>query len=106
MSSGRGAHEKWTECGWLVLVLVLVLEPRHCRNCRYYRDCRRAGKRLLARVPVDEQTLVPPVAAAMAFGLVPCTRLALHVPHKMPYNNHDYGNPPLPIQKPMRKPLM
>ena len=64
------------------------------------------GKRLLARVPVDEQTLVPPVAAAMAFGLVPCTRLALHVPHKMPYNNHDYGNPPLPIQKPMRKPLM
>ena len=36
----------------------------------------------------------------------PSLRLALHVPHKMPYNNHDYGDPPLPIQKPMRKPLM
>jgi hypothetical protein len=38
-------------------VLVLVLDPRYCRNCW---DCRRAGKRLLARVPVDEQTLVLP----------------------------------------------
>jgi hypothetical protein len=43
--------------GYFVLVLVLVLDPRYCRNCW---DCRRAGKRLLARVPVDEQTLVLP----------------------------------------------
>ena len=30
----------------LVLVLVLVIEPRYCRPCRYYRDYGE-GKRLL-----------------------------------------------------------
>jgi len=49
---------------------------RYCRNCRYCRYCRRGGKRPLARETKDEQTLVPPVAAALAFCSVPSVRLA------------------------------
>jgi hypothetical protein len=37
-AAGRGAGR------FLVLVLVLVLDPRYCRDCRHYRDCRRAGQ--------------------------------------------------------------
>ena len=65
---------KCSRPGFLVLVLVLV--PRYCRSCLYYRNCRRAGKPLLARVPADEQTLVPPVAAALVLCFEPSVRLA------------------------------
>ena len=61
-----------------ITLFHLVLEPRYCRNCRY---CRRIDGRLLARVPVDEQTLVPPARTpgTAAYAPVRSPRVAHYV---------------------------